>query len=87
METQTILEEMLELLSQNGVTIRTEAMGGSGGGLCKLKDKHIFYVDSDASAAQTAFLSAQAIGETVDIENLYLRPQVREFIENSTSKL
>ncbi|MBN1456792.1 MAG: hypothetical protein JW912_02955 [Sedimentisphaerales bacterium] len=87
METQAILEEMLELLSQNGVIIRTEAMGGSGGGLCKLKDKRIFYVDSDASAVQTAFLSAQAIGEIVDIENLYLRPQVREFIENSTSKL
>lgn len=85
METQVILEQLLDLLGDNGITVRTEPMGGTGGGLCKLKDRHIFYVDSEASAAHRAFTSACAVRKIVDIESVYLRPQVREFIENSDS--
>ncbi|MCK5564657.1 MAG: hypothetical protein KAJ07_05380 [Planctomycetes bacterium] len=82
METQVILEQLLDLLSDNGITVRSEPLGGRGGGLCKLKDRHIFYNDTDATAAQNAHTSAKAVHNIVDIEAVYLRPQVREFIEN-----
>ncbi len=81
MEYQDILEELLALLEQNGITIRTEPMGGAGAGLCKLKDKQVFFVDSDASAADLAAICAQAVLGTVDIDNIYLKPRVRDFLE------
>ena len=83
MEDQAILEELLVLLEQNGVVIRSESMGGSGGGLCKIKDKRVFFVDREGQAADTAVICAQAIHEMVDIEGIYLRPQIRDFLERN----
>ncbi len=83
METQVILQQLLDMLSENGIKVRSEPLGGLGGGLCKLKDRHIFYVDTDGSAAHRAHAAAIAIRQIVDIEAVYLRPQVREFIENA----
>ena len=81
MEDQAILEELLVLLEQNGVTIRSEPMGGRGGGLCKIKDKSLFFVDTEAQAADMAVICARSVHETVDIEGIYIRPQIRDFLE------
>lgn len=83
MEDQAILEELLVLLEQNSVTIRSEAMGGRGGGLCKIKDKSLFFVDTEAQTADMAVICARAVHETVDIEKIYIRPQIRDFLERN----
>ncbi len=83
MEEQAILEELLALLEQNDIAIRTEPLGGRGGGLCKLKDKTLFFVDSEASTADMAAICAHAVTELLEIESIYIKPQVRDFIENS----
>jgi hypothetical protein len=87
MNEQRILEELLAILEANGVTIRNEPLGGSGGGLCTVKGKHIFFADTQAPVTEVAALSASAVAKLVDIEKLYIKPQVRQFIEthaNST---
>ena len=76
-----ILEELLLVLGQNNIEIRREAMGGGGGGLCKIRDKTIFFVDTDAYSADMAGVCAQALLGKVDIESIYLKPQIRDFIE------
>ncbi len=76
-----ILEELLLVLEQNNVHIRREPLGGRGGGLCKIKDKHILFVDTQANAADMAAICAQAVHQTLDIENIYIKPQVRRFLE------
>ena len=76
-----ILEELLGLLEQNGVTIRKEPLGGNGGGLCSVKEKSIFFVDTQASSTDMAVLCAEAVVEKVNIENIYILPEVRQFIE------
>ena len=81
MNRQQISEELLMLLEQNSVTIRREALGGSGGGLCTIKDQSIFFVDTQASSTEVAALSAEAVVKIVDIESIYIRPEVRQFIE------
>ena len=81
MEEQVILEEILLVLGQNDIEIRREAMGGGGGGLCKIRDKTIFFVDTEAQSADMAGLCAQALLGNVDIESIYLKPQIRDFIE------
>ena len=85
METQVILQQLIDMLSENGIKVKSEPLGGLGGGLCKLKDRQIFYVDTDGSAAHRAHTAAKAVRQIVDIETVYLRPQVREFIENADS--
>lgn len=81
MENQAILEQLLKLLEENRVTIRPEATG-PGGGLCKLRGKTLFFYDKEASAAETAVLAAKAVGQTIsDLDAIYLKPAVRDFID------
>ena len=82
MNQQSILEELLALLQANGIAIRHESLGGSGGGLCTVKGRNIFFVDTQAQSAEVAAICAEAISKIVDIEKIYITPQVRQFIEN-----
>lgn len=82
MNHQAITQQLLLLLEENKVQIRRESMGGGGGGLCRLKDKDILMVDRDSSSLETAICCAKAVREMIqDIEGVYLRPAIREFID------
>jgi hypothetical protein len=85
MNKQRILEELLALLEANGVTVRNEPLGGSGGGLCTVKGRSIFFVDTQASSAESAAVCAEAVSKVVDIEKIYIKPEVRQFIENHSN--
>jgi len=82
MNKQRIVEELVALLEQNGVAIRSEPLAGSGGGLCTIKGEKIFFVDTQASSAEMAAVCADAVSKVLDVENIYIRPEVRQFIEN-----
>jgi len=82
MTEQRILEELLRLLQANGVTVRNEPLGGSGGGLCTVKGQTLFFVDTQAPSAEVAGLCAEAVAKLLDIEKVYVRPEVRQYIEN-----
>jgi len=81
MNEQTILEELLELLEAHRVKIRREPLGGRGGGLAMMKGENIFFVDTEAPSTEVATLCAAAVTKLVDIERIYLRPEIRQFIE------
>jgi hypothetical protein len=87
MDEQRILDELLALLEGNGVRIRREAMGGGGGGLCAVKGESVFFVDTESASAETAALCAQAIARLVDVEAVYVRPEVRQFIERQANSV
>ena len=82
MNKQRILEELLALLEANGVTIRSEPLGGSGGGVCTVNGQPIFFVDTQAPSAEMAAICAEALWRVVDTERVYIKPEVRQFIEN-----
>ncbi len=84
MNSQHILDELLHLLESNGITIRHEPLDGRGGGLCDVNTQKIFFVDTQASSIQNAVLSADAIAKLIDIDNIYIKPEIREFIEKNT---
>ena len=86
MNEQNILEELLALLEANGVTVRNEPLGGSGGGLCSIKGQPIFFVDTQASSAVSAAMCAEAVSKVVDVEQIYVKPQVRQFIEDNSNQ-
>jgi hypothetical protein len=86
MNEQNILDELLALLEANGVTIRNEPLGGSGGGLCSIKGETIFFVDTQASSVVSAAMCAEAVSKVVDVEQIYVKPQVRRFIEDNSNQ-
>jgi hypothetical protein len=86
MDEQRILQELLALLQANGVTIRNEPLGGSGGGLCTVKGKYIFFLDTQAPSVVAAVLCAEAVPKVADIEEIYIKPQVRQFIEDHSNQ-
>lgn len=44
----------------------------------------MFFVDTQAAATEMAASCAEAVARVVDVENIYLRPEVREFVESHT---
>ena len=87
MNEQIILAELLALLESNGVTIRNEPLGGCGGGLCTIKDQRIFFVDTEASCIVSAAICAEAVSKVVDVEQVYIKPLIRQFIENNSNQV
>lgn len=86
MNEQRILQELLSLLESNGVTVRTEPLGSSGGGLCSVKKQWIFFRDSNASSLLVASLAAEALTKVIDIEQIYIRPEVRQFVAKHSGR-
>ncbi|MBL7188481.1 MAG: hypothetical protein ISS70_19315 [Phycisphaerae bacterium] len=86
MNEQGILEELLSLLETNDVTIRNEPLGGSGGGLCTIKGRRILFVDTEAPSIVSAAICAQSLPKVADIEQIYIKPQVRQFIEDHSDQ-
>lgn len=87
MDEQRILDELLALLEANHVTIRREPLGGGGGGLCTVKGQNIFFVDTQAQSADVAALCAEAVARLLDIEKVYIKPEVRQFIEHQSEQI
>ena len=83
MDQRQILDELLDLLRQNALDVRIEHLGGRGGGLCKLKDTPVLFVDSDAPVADRLAVCVRAVKSVIDIEAVYIKPQIREFLESS----
>ena len=81
MDDSGIFEELVVILEENGVRVRREAMGGGGGGMCKVADKDVCFVDTEAAVVNNAVCCAHAVNKVVDIEMIYIRPIVREFLE------
>ena len=87
MNEQRILEEILAMLEANSVNIRREPLGGNGGGLCAMKGRQIFFVDTQAPSAVVAAMCAQAVPKVVDIEQVYIKSEVRQFIESYNNQI
>lgn len=81
MDSISILEELLSVLAGQGVAIRKTAMGGDGGGLCMVRGANTFFVDTQGDAMETAVKAAKALKSVIDVEKIFLKPQIRVFIE------
>jgi len=84
MENKAILDDLVELLEKNSVKVRKDSMGCGNAGLCKLKNGYMFFMDTDSNSYENAISCARAVKEIVDIETIYIRPEVRDFIEQNS---
>jgi len=79
-----ILNELEELADNCGIAIRYEK-GDFDGGYCVLKAERLIVVNKRLVSGRRASVLAQAIAE-VGIEELYLKPAIREYIEDELAK-
>jgi hypothetical protein len=87
MDDQMITERLLELLSERNVRVRKEPLDGSRAGLCCLKGQKTFIFDPDSPAFEIAVCCAAAAADVIDdLDSIYLRPAVRDFIDKYGSE-
>ena len=85
MNQQQILEELVSLLETNGIQVREEPLSGRHGGLCTVRGRPIMFMGSDAGVQDNADACAEAVSQAINIEELYIKPQVRQYIETHRS--
>jgi len=77
----SVFEEMIEVARRLGIAVRHVKLGGSGGGMAKVKGTRQLFIDVDADAEDQLQQTARALGEVEEVENLFVRGDVRELIE------
>jgi hypothetical protein len=83
----TLLQHLEGLAAQLGIEVRYENLADdevtihSGG--CKLLDRNLILIDRQQPPAQCARILARELSR-YDLENLYILPRVREFIQASS---
>lgn len=80
-----LIQELEELVRQLGIQIRYEK-GDFEGGYCILKDQKVLVVNKKLHEMRKASSLAQALTE-IGIETIFVKPALREYIEDEVAKL
>ena len=84
MKHEELIEEFTTLAGQLGITIRYEK-GDFEGGYCILKERKLLLVNRRLNPARKAAVLAAAL-QVIGLENVFLKPALREFIEDEAAK-
>jgi hypothetical protein len=79
------LKELESLADSSGITVRYEK-GDFEGGFCVLKAERLIVVNKKLAVSKKASVLAQGVAE-IGIENRYLKPAIREFIEEELARV
>ena len=84
-----ILGQLEELAGSLGIEIRNEQLKREGsfspGGLCRLKGEYLLIFNTKATREDRIEALVQAVGR-FDLDQLYLKPGLREFLDNYPQK-
>jgi len=80
-ELQTRLDTLLTLARELGIDLRSEPLGGDGGGLCALKGRRVLFVDTSADLDTRYERTAAALATLPELEGRYLPPEVRDDLQ------
>lgn len=81
MELQIRLETLLSLARELGIDVRTEPLGGDGGGLCSLKGRRVLFVDTAADLDTRYERTAAALAGLQELDGRYLPPEIRDDLQ------
>lgn len=85
MTAEQMINELEELARNCGITIRYEK-GDFEGGFCVLKAERLIVINKRLMPTRKASVLAQGLAE-VGIDEMYLKPAVREYIEDELAKV
>ncbi len=80
-----IVKELESLAMNCGVTVRYEK-GDFEGGFCVLRAERLIVVNKKLALPRKASVLAQGLSE-IGVEEKYLKPAIREFIEDELTRL
>lgn len=80
MNQEKVLADLVALLEAHGVTVRTETLGESAGGLCMVNGQQMLFLDRSASTAARIALCAQVAMRVIDLDTVYVKPAIRELL-------
>jgi len=78
LDATTHLDTIVRLFEQIGVEVRQERLGGSGGGLCRIRGRRVVFVDLDADAATRLDRCVEALAAVPEAVAVYINPELRE---------
>ena len=85
MTPEQLLKELELLASSSGITVRFEK-GEFEGGFCVLRSERLILVNKKLNTPRKASILAQGVAE-IGIDEVYLKPAVREFIEDELARV
>jgi hypothetical protein len=77
----TTLDWLGDLADRLNVELRYVPMDGAGGGLCRIRGQQVLFVDTLADPEVRFERTIEAMAELPEIDQVYVRPDVREHIE------
>jgi len=85
MTQEQIVKDLESLAANSGITVRYEK-GDFEGGFCVLRAERLIVVNKKLPLSKKASVLAQGLAE-IGIEENYLKPAIREFIEDELARL
>ena len=86
LDTLSQLESVVEAFDRLGVEVRRANLGGSGGGLCRIRGRPVVFIDLDADPATQLQCTVQALTALPNAETVFLAPNLRELMDNERSR-
>lgn len=78
MDATSQIDSIVHLIEQLGIEVRQERLGGSGGGLCRIRGQRVVFVDLDADAATRLDRCVEALAAVPEAAEVYINPDLRE---------
>jgi hypothetical protein len=76
-------DELLDLARRLNVTVRHARLGGTGGGLAKIRGTRQLFIDVDAPPEDQLEQTVRALAGLEEIDAVFMRPDVRELIDEA----
>jgi hypothetical protein len=81
MELHNRLDVLLNLARELGIEIRSESLGGEGGGMCVLRGRRVLFVDTSADVETRYEKTVGAMAALAELDGRYVPPEVREDLD------
>ena len=82
MKLDELYNEMLEIAKKIGITVRKDN-GKFKGGTCIINDKDVIVINNSIPIEARTSMLAKCLSK-YSINNVFMKPQLRDYIDNST---
>jgi hypothetical protein len=84
METNRLLEAMMELARSLGIDVRhVDSCTERGGALVHLKGREVLFLDASADPTEQLQAAARALAGRPELEDRFLLPEIRSALEQA----
>ena len=81
MDSQDLLEHLVELAAQLDISVRRADLGGFGGSLVKLRGQQILFIDTLADPADQLERIIPSFARLDSLDDIYIIPELRQLLD------